>query len=239
MEQAKHLMSDYLFSPPVIPALPIRNTRRLFPIRRIFCVGRNYEAHAKEMGFSVERDAPFFFTKSAHAYVASGAAIPYPPGTADCHYEMELVAAIGKAGFNISEAQALEYVFGYACGLDMTRRDLQIRAREKKLPWDFGKDFENAAVLSEIAPASVIGHPARGKIELELNGAVKQSSDIGLMIHPLPALIAYLSGFYHLEPGDLLFTGTPAGVGPVAPGDHIEGRIEGVGSLTMDIGGPD
>jgi fumarylpyruvate hydrolase len=228
-------MTDYLFLPPGTSSLPIRSSQQRFPIRRIFCVGRNYEAHAKEMGMAVERNAPFYFTKSAQAYVASGATIPYPPGTADFQHEMELVVCIGKAGFQISEAQALSHVFGYACGLDMTRRDLQVRAREKKLPWDLGKDFENAAVLSEIAPSSVIGHPNTGKIELKLNGSVKQSSDISLMIHPIPALIANLSGFYHLQPGDLIFTGTPEGVGPVVAGDRVEGMIEGVGNIALSI----
>ena len=228
-------MTDYLFPPPEPPSLPIRASQQRFPIRRIFCVGRNYEAHAKEMGMAAERDAPFYFTKSAINFAPSGATVPYPPGTADFQYEMELVVGIGKAGFRITEAQALSHVFGYACGLDMTRRDLQIIAREKKLPWDLGKDFENAAVLSEIVPASAIGHPASGKIELKLNGIVKQSSDIGLMIHPIPALIAHLSGFYHLQPGDLIFTGTPEGVGPVVAGDRIEGMIEGVGTIALNI----
>lgn len=228
-------MTDYLFPPAEIPSLPIRASQQRFPIRRIFCVARNYVAHAQEMGMAVERDAPFYFTKSAQAYVASGATIPYPPGTADFQHEMELVVCIGKAGFEISEEQALSHVFGYACGLDMTRRDLQLRARDKKLPWDMGKDFENAAVLSEIAPVSTIAHPNAGKIELKLNGTIKQSSDIGLMIHPIPALIAYLSEFYHLQPGDLIFTGTPEGVGPVVAGDCIEGEIEGVGSIALNI----
>jgi len=231
-------MTDYLFPPPATPSLPIRNSQQRFPIRRIFCVARNYLAHAQEMGMAVERDVPSYFTKSAQAYVASGATIPYPPGTSDFQHEMELVVCIGKAGFQIPEAQALSHVFGYACGLDMTRRDLQIKAREKKLPWDLGKDFENAAVLSEIAPASVIGHPATGKIELKLNGVVKQSSDISLMIHQIPAVIAHLSGFYHLQPGDLIFTGTPEGVGPVAVGDRIEGMIAGVGVIVLNIGAP-
>ncbi len=230
-------MTNHLFPPPAIPSLSIRASQQRFPIRRIFCVGRNYEAHAREMGMVVERDAPFYFTKSAINFVPSGATIPYPPGTADFQHEMELVVCIGKAGFQIPDAQALSHVFGYACGLDMTRRDLQIRAREKKLPWDMGKDFENAAVLSEITPASAIGHPASGKIELKLNGIIKQSSDISLMIHPIPALIAHLSGFYHLQPGDLVFTGTPEGVGPVAAGDRIEGMIEGVGTIALNISG--
>lgn len=228
-------MTDYLFPPPAVPALAIRGSAQRFPLRRIFCVGRNYEAHAKEMGATAERGTPFFFTKSAFHVISSGSSIPYPPGTADCHHEMELVACIGKAGFNIAEEEALSHVFGYACGLDLTRRDLQTQAKDKKLPWDFGKDFVNAAVLSEIAPAAVIGHPVSGNIELRLNGMPRQSSDISLMIHPVPALISYLSRYYHLQPGDLLFTGTPEGVGPIAPGDRLEGSIAAIGSLTLSI----
>ena len=229
-------MTDYLFPPPAVPALAIRGSAQRFPIRRIFCVGRNYEAHAREMGGAVEREQPFYFTKSAQHYLPSGSSLPYPPGTSDCHYEMELVACIGKASFNIPEEEALSHVFGYACGLDMTRRDLQTRAKDKKLPWDLGKDFEHAAVLSEIATASAIGHPHAGGIELRVNGVTRQSSDIGLMIHSVPALIAHLSQFYHLQPGDIIFTGTPEGVGPVAPGDRLEGSIAGVGTIALSIG---
>lgn len=229
-------MTKYLFAPPEVKSIAIRGRGEQFPIRRIFCVGRNYEAHARELGMEVNREAPFFFTKAAINYSPSGATIPYPPGTGNYQHEMELVVGIGKAGFQIPENQALEHVFGYACGLDMTRRDLQIQAREKKLPWDFGKDFENAAVLSEIMPASEIGHPDKGKIELRVNGIIRQSSDISLMIHPVRAIIAHLSRFYHLQPGDLIFTGTPEGVGPVVAGDRIEGTIEGVGAITLSIG---
>jgi len=232
-------MTKYLFAPPAVASLPIRGSDEHFPIRRIFCVGRNYEAHAKEMGLEADRDAPFFFTKATAHYVPSGATVPYPPSTANYHHEMELVVGVGKAGFQIPEDQALSHVFGYACGLDMTRRDLQIQAREKKLPWDMAKDFENAAVVAEMAPASGIGHPEKGKIELKINGVIRQSSDLGMMIHPVPAIIAHLSRFYHLQPGDLIFTGTPEGVGPVAVGDRIEGTIEGVGVITLNIGAAD
>jgi len=229
-------MTKYLFTPPAVASLPIRGGDEHFPIRRIFCVGRNYEAHAKEMGLEADRETPFYFTKAVAHYVASGATVPYPPGTANYHHEMELVVGIGKAGFRIPGEQALAHVFGYGCGLDMTRRDLQMQAREKRLPWDAAKDFEDAAVLSELAPASLIGHPGKGKIELKVNGAIRQSSDLCLMIHPVPALIAQLSRFYHLQPGDLIFTGTPEGVGPVVAGDRIEGTIEGVGEITLNIG---
>jgi len=229
-------MTKYLFPPPAVASMTIRGRDEHFPIRRIFCIGRNYEDHAKEMGFAIERDAPFFFTKAAINHVASGSTIPYPPGTADYQHEMELVLGIGTACFQIAEENALSHVYGYACGLDMTRRDLQRQAREKNLPWDLSKDFENSAVLSEMMPAAEIGHPNKGKIELKVNGIIKQTSDLGLLIHPIPAIIAYLSRFYHLQPGDLIFTGTPAGVSPVVAGDRIEGMIEGVGRITLNIG---
>jgi fumarylpyruvate hydrolase len=229
----------YAFDAPPVPAVPVRGRDARYPIRRIFCVGRNYEAHAKEMGVQVDREAPFYFTKSAHAYVPSGSTVPYPPETANYHYEMELVAAIGKPGFRIPVTTALDHVFGYACGLDMTRRDLQLKAREERRPWDLGKDFEQSAVLSEIVPLSESGHPSKGRIELKVNGAARQSSDLTLLIHPVPALIAHLSRFYHLQPGDLIYTGTPEGVGPVVAGDKIEGTVERVGTIALTIGPPE
>lgn len=229
-------MTQYIFTPPAVIGASIRGRAEAFPIQRIFCVGRNYEAHAKEMGVAVDREAPFYFTKAASDYVPSGATVAYPPGTKNYHFEMEFVVAIGKAGFRIAEADALSHVYGYACGLDMTRRDLQLQAREKQRPWDLGKDFEESAVLSEIVPAAEIGHPSKGKIELAVNGAVKQSSDLSLLIHSVPALIAHLSGYYHLLPGDLIYTGTPEGVGAVVAGDKITGSIEGVGSIALTVG---
>jgi fumarylpyruvate hydrolase len=228
-------MTKYLFTPPEVPSMTIRGHDEKFPIRRIFCIGRNYEDHAKEMGLTVERDSPFFFTKGAINQVPSGATVPYPPGTADFHHEMELVVGIAEAGFRIAEEDALAHVYGYACGLDMTRRDLQKQARDKRLPWDVAKDFENSAVLSEMVPAAGMGHPGKGKIELKVNGDIRQSGDLSQLIHPVPAIIAHLSRLYHLQPGDLIFTGTPAGVGPVVAGDRIEGMIEGVGTITLNI----
>lgn len=228
-------MSDFVF-PPVSPAAaPIRGQAQRFPIRRIFCVGRNYEAHAKEMGVAADRDAPFYFTKASEHYVASGSTVPYPPGTSNYHYEMELVVAIGTAGFRIPEAQALDHVFGYACGLDMTRRDLQAAAKEKQRPWDIGKDVEQSAILGDIAPAASAGHPGRGRIELRVNGQTRQASDLSDLIHGVPAVIAHLSQYYHLQPGDLIYTGTPEGVGAVKPGDSLEGSIEGVGTIAFRI----
>src|SRR5215211_3588600 len=173
-------MSELLFPAPPVATVPVRGRSGRVPIRRIFCVGRNYEAHAREMGVAVDREAPFYFTKAAEHFVPSGATVPYPPGTNNYHYEMELVAVIGKAGFRIPEAQALDYVFGYACGLDMTRRDLQAAAKEKQRPWDIAKDVEQSAVLGEIAPAAEIGHPGRGRIELRVNGQPKQSGDVSM-----------------------------------------------------------
>jgi fumarylpyruvate hydrolase len=188
------------------------------------------------MGVAVDREAPFYFTKASEHYAPSGTTIAYPPGTGNYHYEMELVVAIGKSGFRIPEAEALGHVFGYACGLDMTRRDLQSAAKEKQRPWDIGKDVEQSAVLGEIAPASEIGHPDRGRIELRVNGQVKQSADVSDLIHGVPAVIAHLSGFYHLRPGDLIYTGTPEGVGAIRPGDRLEGSIEGVGTIAVEVG---
>ena len=229
-------MSQLLFPTPPVVAAPVRGRSERFPIRRIFCVGRNYEAHAKEMGVAVDREAPFFFTKSTEHYVPSGSTVPYPPGTSNYHYELELVVVLGAAAFRVSADQAKNAVFGYACGLDMTRRDLQFAAREQRRPWDLGKDVEQSAVLSEIVSASDIGHPSAGRIELRVNGEVKQSADISQLIHKVPEVIAHLSTFYHLNPGDLIYTGTPEGVGPVNSGDRLEGVIDGVGTITLTIG---
>ena len=188
------------------------------------------------MGATVDREAPFYFTKASAHYAPAGSTIAYAPGTGNYHYEMELVAAIGKAGFRIADAQALDHVFGYACGLDMTRRDLQAAAKEKQRPWDIAKDVEQSAVLGDIAPAAEIGHPVRGRIELRVNGQTRQSADISQLIHSVPAVIAHLSQYYHLQPGDLIYTGTPEGVGPVKVGDDLEGSIEGVGAIAVHVG---
>lgn len=206
-----------------------------FPLRRIFCVGRNYEDHAREMGFAPDREAPFFFTKSALAFTAGGSTVNYPPATANYHHEVELVVALGGALFEGTAAQARDIIFGYACGLDMTRRDLQIAARDKGRPWDLGKDFEQSAIVGEIARAADCGHPGQGRIELSVNGDIRQASDIGQLIHSVPEVIAYLSRFYHLDAGDLIFTGTPHGVGPVVAGDQLEGSVEGIGSVSLHI----
>jgi len=232
-------MSEFVFPAPMPVAAAIQGRAERFPIRRIFCVGRNYEAHAKEMGVAADREAPFYFTKSALHVVPTGSTVPYPPGTSNYHYEMELVVAIGTPGFRIPEAQALGHVFGYACGLDMTRRDLQSAAKEKQRPWDIAKDVEDSAVLGDIAPAAASGHPDRGRIELRVNGETRQSSDLSLLIHGVAAVIAHLSQYYHLQPGDLIYTGTPEGVGPVKAGDRLEGSIEGVGTIALSLSAPE
>ena len=226
-----------LWPQPAAPTLPVKGERDRAPIRRIFCVGRNYLAHAAEMGHKVEKtgDRPFYFTKSPQALVESGATIPYPPGTKNLHHEMELVVVIGAPGFRVAPERAHELVYGYACGLDMTRRDLQLAAREKGRPWDLGKDFENAAVVSEVVPMPGV-LLERGVIKLVVNGDVKQKSDLGMLIWSVREIIADLSHFYRLAPGDLIFTGTPEGVGPVKPGDRLEGKIEGVGTIALTIG---
>jgi fumarylpyruvate hydrolase len=225
-----------IFDLPANPSLPSTGSDARFPVRRIFCVGRNYEAHAREMGGTVDADAPFFFIKSAWDLCQSGATIAFPLETANCHYEMELVAAIGAPAFRVTADDALDAVLGYACGLDMTRRDLQRAGGDAGKPWDFGKDFEDAAVVGTITPADEFGALADQRIALEQNGAVKQDATIDTMIRGVPGLIEWLSRFYHLQPGDLVFTGTPAGVGPIAPGDRLVGTIDGLVPVELTIG---
>lgn len=225
-----------LFDLPANPSVPVLGEDARFPIRRIFCVGRNYAAHAREMGSEPDREAPFYFTKSPWAVCPSGATVPYPLGTANCHYEMELVVAIGAPAFRVDTADALSAVFGYACGFDMTRRDLQNAAKDQGRPWDFGKDFENAAVVAPITRAAAFGTPGAQTIRLTQNGAVRQDAVISDMIFSVPELIAHLSTYYHLEPGDLIYTGTPAGVGPIAEGDRLVGTIDGLTPVELTIG---
>lgn len=223
---------------PDRPVATIENSDAGFPVGRIFCIGRNYAAHAREMGMD-ERELPFFFTKWAETLVPGGGTLPYPPGTADYQFEAELVIAIGKAGAAVTEQNALDLIFGYAVGLDMTRRDLQFESREKGRPWDWGKNFAHAAPLAAIRPLAAGGHVQSGPIRLSVNGAVKQNGDIADMIWNCAEIIAYLSRYERLLPGDLIYTGTPAGVGPVVPGDVIEVSIEGLQSLCVTIAAPD
>jgi fumarylpyruvate hydrolase len=225
----------YIIPPPPIPAVAVAGTEKRFPVRRIFCVGRNYAAHAREMGKDPDREAPFFFMKPADTVVDSGAAIPYPPETKNLHFEMELVVAIGAGGQNIAPADALAHVFGYAAGIDLTRRDLQNVAKDLARPWDWSKGFDNSAPCGPIVQAAGIGHPNAGRIWLAVNGDIKQNSDIAELIWPVPDIIAFISASMALAPGDLIFTGTPAGVGPVKPGDTLAGGIDGVGEITITI----
>lgn len=206
-----------------------------FPIERVFCVGRNYAAHAREMGRDPDREPPFFFTKWASAVVPTGSTITYPPATKNYHYEVELCAAIGKAGADIKPAAALEHIFGYCVGLDMTRRDLQLEARSQGRPWDTGKNFDDSAPLGLIHRIEDVGHPAKGAIRLTVNGDVKQDADLSDLIWPVDDVIAFLSALYPLRPGDLIMTGTPAGVGPVVPGDRLVGSIEGLSPVEVRI----
>lgn len=230
---------NYLWTPRPVQTLPVLGTEQHFPINRLFFVGRNYHAHATEMGKPVDKstERPFYFTKSPQTLTLSGATVPYPSETGNYHFEMELVVAIGKAGFRIAADQAHESIYGYACGLDMTRRDLQLVARDKGRPWDLGKDVENSAIASPILPmpGKVI---EQGTIELSVNGAVKQRSNIDKLIWNIREIIADLSLFYHLQPGDLIYTGTPEGVGAVVPGDKITGRVDGVGDVEFNVGQP-
>ncbi|MEK0416189.1 MAG: hypothetical protein RI949_195 [Pseudomonadota bacterium] len=228
---------SYLWTPPPVKSLPVRGRSERLPINRIFCVGRNYHAHAVEMGRPVDKAAEraFYFTKSPQTLVQSGATVAYPPETTNYHYEMELVLVIGKAGFRVPAERAHELIYGYACGLDMTRRDLQLIARDKGRPWDLGKDIEEGSVSSEVVPMPgvVIEH---GEIGLDVNGQVKQKSDVDKLIWNIREIIADLSLYYHLQPGDLIYTGTPEGVGPVVSGDHLQGWVVGVGKVQVTVG---
>jgi fumarylpyruvate hydrolase len=209
----------------------------LFPVRRIYCVGRNYRAHAIEMGKDPDREFPFFFTKPADAIVPNGSTIAYPPRTQNYHYEAELVVAIGRSGSNIAVSDSASHIFGYATGLDMTRRDLQLQARDAGRPWDMGKGFDQSAPISAIIPIAETGPLTSGKIELTVNGDVRQSSDIGLLIWNVDEVIADLSTYVTLAPGDLIYTGTPEGVGAVVPGDHMVVTIDGLPDLSIKIAG--
>lgn len=226
-----------LFQPPA-PVMAATSDGNEFPVRRVFCIGRNYAAHAREMGRDPDREPPFFFTKWAETVLPTGSVIAYPPETANFHYEAELVVAIGSGGRNIAAADAERHIYGYATGLDMTRRDLQLEAREKGRPWDTGKNVEQSSPVGLIHPASEVGHLSTGRIELTVNGTVKQEADLADLIWSVPDVIAYVSRFYRLEPGDLIYTGTPAGVGAVVEGDQIIVSVAGLSDCVVTIGAP-
>lgn len=228
-------MTDRMFNLPDPLSLPVRGQSSAYPVGRIFCVGRNYAAHAAEMGFEVDREAPFYFTKSAAHAVLSGATLPYPPGTQNYHHEMELVLAIGQPVYRVDRHAARDAILAYGCGLDMTRRDLQIAAREKGRSWDLGKDVEGGAVLAGLTLASEFGALADQRIHLSVNGEIQQDATLSELIWKEDEIIADLSRFYHLRPGDLIMTGTPAGVGPVQAGDRIQGGIDGLDPVTLTL----
>jgi fumarylpyruvate hydrolase len=227
-------MVDYVIPPPAIASVPVAGGGA-FPVRRVFCVGRNYADHAREMGSDPDREPPFFFMKPADALLTGDADMPYPPQSEDLHHEMELVVALGSGGANIAEADALRHVWGYAAGLDMTRRDLQGQAKKEGKPWDMGKGFDHSAPIGLMVPAEKVGHPADAAIVLKVNGKVRQSSDLKHLIWSVPETIAYLSRLVTLAPGDLIFSGTPAGVAAVVRGDVLEGEVAGIGTVKTRI----
>ena len=227
-------MTSYVIEQPAQAVIPVKGTDAQFPVRRIYCIGRNYAAHTIEMGGDPNREEPFFFQKNAQNADTSGE-FPYPPESSDVHHEMELVVALKSGGANISVEDALNHVYGYAPGLDMTRRDLQAVAKETRRPWEPGKAFERSMPVGELVPASEIGHPDHGRISLTVNGELRQDGDMNQMIWKVPEMIAYLSRFYDIAAGDLIMSGTPSGVGSVEKGDELEGVIEGVGSFTVKV----
>ena len=225
---------DYVFPPAVVPALPVAGSDQLFPVRRLYCVGRNYAEHAIEMGHDPNREPPFFFQKNPDSLVLDGR-FPYPAASSDVHFEIELVVALKSGGSDIPVERAMDCVYGYAVGLDMTRRDLQGEAKKLGRPWEVGKSFEASAPCSAIVPASRIGHPERGAVWLDVNGKRRQTGDLSQLIWKIPETISYLSGLFRLAPGDLIMTGTPAGVGAINRGDTMKGGVEGVGEIDVRV----
>jgi fumarylpyruvate hydrolase len=228
-------MSKILFA-KTVPTIPVAGTDERFAVHRIYCVGQNYAAHAREMGGDPDRVPPFYFSKPADAVVPDGSVLPFPMHTENLHHEIELVAALGAAGRNIAASEALTHVFGYAVGIDLTRRDLQIQAKKAGQPWDTSKGFDGSAPVSAIHRARDIGHPAAGRIWLAVNGQVRQNADLRELIWSVAEALAELSTYFELQPGDLLFTGTPSGVGPICRGDELSGGIEGVDEISLRFG---
>jgi len=226
----------FVFEPPAQPSVAVAGSDDRLPVRRIFCVGRNYAAHAREMGRDPDREPPFFFTKPADAVVDSGETIAYPPETSNLHHEAELVVAIGKGGRDIPEGDALSHVWGYAVGNDLTRRDLQLAARELGRPWDWGKAFDRSAVIGPVHAVARVGHPDRGSIRLTVNGETRQEADLSELIWSVPEVISILSQSIEVRPGDLVMTGTPAGVGSLIEGDRCRVEIDGLGAIETRIG---
>jgi fumarylpyruvate hydrolase len=229
-------MTEFIISPPDTPSVAVADSSARFPVRRIFCVGRNYAAHTREMGKDPDREPPFFFSKPADAVVDDNATVAYPPQTENLHFEAEMIVAIGKGGVDIAEQDALDHVWGYAIGNELTRRDIQLAARDMGRPWDWGKGFDHSAVCGPVHAVSEVGHIDQGSIKLRVNGAIKQDADLNEMIWSIPEQIAILSRTMTLKAGDLIYSGTPAGVGPLVPGDVCEVEIAGLGKLTTTIG---
>lgn len=231
----EHSKIEFAVAPPPLMTVPVEGSAKLFPVRRIYCVGRNYAAHAVEMGHDPSKEPPFFFQKNPDNILLAGTDFPYPTKSRDVHFEAELVIALAKGGAEIPRAEALDHVFGYAVGLDMTRRDLQGEAKDLRRPWEVGKAFEASAPCSKIMPAAMIGHPTSGAIWLDVDGERRQTGDLNQLIWKTPEIIAYLSGLFTLAPGDLIFSGTPAGVGAVERGQTMNVHIDGVGDLKVRV----
>jgi len=229
-------MTQYVITPPKQPSVAVKGAEARFPVRRIFCVGRNYAAHAREMGRDPDRELPFFFTKPADAVVDSGATVPYPPLTENLHYEIELVVALGRGGADLPEEAIHEHLWGACVGIDLTRRDLQLEAKEKGRPWDMGKAFDLSAPMSALTPMDAVPSLEHGRIWLAVNDEIKQDGDLSELIWSVSEHLSILSRSIELAPGDLVMTGTPAGVGPVVPGDVITGGVEGLQDIRITIG---
>ena len=227
--------AGYVFEPLPLPSLPVAGSDKLFPVHRIYCVGRNYAEHAVEMGHDPTRDPPFFFQKNPDNLLLPGQDFPYPSRSKDVHFEIEMVVALGKGGSDVSLDEAMSLVYGYAVALDMTRRDLQGEAKKLGRPWEVGKAFEASAPCSAIVPASEIGHPSAGEVWLDLNGERRQTGNLDQMIWKVPEMISYLSALFTLQPGDLIFSGTPAGVGAVTRGDRLKGGVDKVGGIDIRV----
>ncbi len=225
----------FVFDAPMQVSVPVEGTKSRFPVHRIYCVGRNYAAHAIEMGHDPNRESPFFFQKNPNNLLLDGADFPYPPRSANVHHEIEMVVALSKGGKDIPLEKAMDCVFGYAVGLDMTRRDLQEECKKAGRPWEIGKAFEHSAPMTALVPASKIGHPTNGAVWLKVNGEFRQQGDLNQMIWKVPEMISYLSGLFELQAGDLIMSGTPSGVGAVVRGDVMESHIEGIGNLRTRV----
>jgi len=234
MMNAPLAMTGYVVQPAAVATLPVQGSDKLFPIHRIYCVGRNYAEHAIEMGHDPSKEPPFFFQKNPDNIVTDGK-FPYPSATSDVHHEIEMVVALSKGGTNIPVESALDHVFGYGVGLDMTRRDLQGEAKKLGRPWEVGKAFEASAPCGPLVPASEIGHPTSGAVTLKVNAEIRQQGDLNQLIWKVPEMISYLSGLFTLQPGDIIMTGTPAGVGAVVRGDVLEGFVEGIGKIEVVV----